>query len=207
MGVTNAQWIKRGRQKRELAIALQRPMTPNELFEAVRKHCPKVQLRDIWRLLKHFEKREIISCLSPREPKCRVYFFTEEGSTVVKQSLGISVSTLPPNVNWTRYAQVLRGKVRMLVLLQICRPPLGAKLAPQTIAQVRKQLAKIYPVGLGSVIRAMHQLESLKLIRHVSFTKKKRRPLYLPTPLGEEIVRFLLIKGKTTSERNADNTF
>jgi len=113
-------------------------------------------------------------------------------------------------VNWTKYAQVIRGDVRTLVLSQVCQARFGWKLEPKTKAEIHKQLLdKKYPIGLGAIIRAMRELETLKLIRRVGVTKKKSRPLYLPTITARRILDVLPTKKPTKriSERFVDNAF
>jgi len=52
-------------------------MTGTELVRAMRKANSKIQLPDVRHLLKDFEKRELIWCLTPKETESRYYFFIQ----------------------------------------------------------------------------------------------------------------------------------
>jgi DNA-binding PadR family transcriptional regulator len=181
---------KRADQKSTLLKALRKPMTGSELLGAMRANkCPKVQLRDIWRLLNKFNERGLIFCLTPNEGNGRLYYFTEKGRRFMRKDLDTSIQPLPRLMNWGKYSQVMRAQVRKLVLLHIGTVRLGTSLEAKTISTIRKELLSTHPMGLGGTIRAVRELERQKLIRRVGITKKRSRPLYLPTLVGKRIIQ------------------
>lgn len=176
-------------QKTALLETLQKPMTGTDLLAAMCRKCPRVQLRDIWRLLKNLERREWVYCLTPDEVTGRLYFFTEKGRRVMRRDFNTQVKPLPPLVNWKKYAWVTRGQARKAVLLATgWFPPSQEKPEPKTISQIRKQLIQIHPLGLGGAIRAMHELADMKLVQRVGVTRKRGNALYLPTLAGRRII-------------------
>jgi DNA-binding MarR family transcriptional regulator len=179
-------------QKKALLESLQKPMTGTELLAAMHaKKCKKTRLRDIWRLLKNMEARRLVYCLTPGEVTGRLYFFTEKGRKVVRQDFKIKVKPLPRLVNWKKYAQVVRAQVRKLVLVHVGTAPLGTSLEAKTVSTIRKELLRTHPMGLGATIRAMRELEQLKLIRCAGITRKRSCALYVPTVAGRRIIEQL----------------
>lgn len=152
-------------------------MSGSELLVAMRKDCPRAQLRDISRLLRQFEARRLIYCLTPKAITGRLYFFTERGRRTARTVLSNRTTPLPSGVNWNKYAEVIRGSTRKLVLLEMETPWKGKAVA-KTATMIRKQLLAKHPLGLGATIRAIQELEQLKVIRRCGVTQKRRRPLY-----------------------------
>jgi DNA-binding PadR family transcriptional regulator len=194
MRVTDREWLRRGVQKKTLAQVLRKPMTGSELLTAMRReNCSKAQLRDLWRLLQKFEQRGLIICLTPGEPAGRVFFLTDRGRRAVKLAFGQSVAPLSTGVDWKKYAQVARGRVRQIVLSEVGRNWIDT-LARKTAAAIRKKLRDKHPMGLGATIRALRELERLKLIRRAGVTAKRACPFYELTKTGRFILEQLLEK-------------
>jgi len=192
MRVTIQKWLQRGRKKNQhsqkmaLAEALQKPMGGSELLSVMRSKWPAIQLRDISRLLRQFEERQLIYCLTPKEITGRLYFFTERGRKIVRKNLNISVKPLPRLVNWEKYAQVVRGQTRKAVMLAMEMQ--WQWKSEKTITAVRKLLIGKHALSLGATIRAMRELEELRLIKRVGVTQKRGRPLYQATLAGKRII-------------------
>jgi DNA-binding PadR family transcriptional regulator len=184
-------WIRRGVQKKTLAQVLRKPMTGSELLIAMRReNCPRVQLRDLWRLLQKFEQKGLVICLTPGEPTGRVFFLTNRGRRAVKLAFGLSTAPLSPDVDWKKYAQVVRGRVRQSVLTEVGRNWIDTS-ARKTAAAIRKKLRDKHPMGLGATIRALRELERLKLIRRAGVTARQARPYYALTKTGQFILEQL----------------
>jgi DNA-binding MarR family transcriptional regulator len=197
MKVTNQQWIQRSRarkedgQKKVLAQALQKPMTASELLAVMHKVHPKMILRDVTRLLRGFEKRKLIRCLTPKETESRYYFFTDSGRRLVRKVFGFSAKPLPRLVNWPKYGRVLRGNVRRLVLLELNA---ARNENDKTITGVRMKLNEKYRIAVGAVGRALRELKQLNLIRQIGLTRKRNRPIYQPTLIGKRIIKLIALE-------------
>lgn len=194
MVVTNQEWIWRGRakgkdgQKKLLAQALRKPMTVKELLTAMRLIYPTMGLRDVTRLLRKFEERNLIQCLTPKETEGRYYYFTDSGRRLTRKAFGMLVKPIPRLINWPKYARATRSQIRRLVLLALNSPWPEKGM---TITAVRKRLNEKYPVALGVVSRAMRELRDLNLIRHIGLARKRSSPIYAPTLIGRRIINLL----------------
>ena len=59
-------WIQNGRQRSTVAQVLRKPMTPTEILNAARQTNPRIQLRDIWFLMRQFQQHRFVRCLNPK---------------------------------------------------------------------------------------------------------------------------------------------
>jgi DNA-binding MarR family transcriptional regulator len=82
-------------------------------------------------------------------------------------------------VDWENYAFVLRGKIRLKVLLALNKP--------KTPTQLSKELR----IGLVQISRALKELSDRNLVRCINPNDKIGR-LYVRTEDGNEIVEFYL---------------
>ena len=181
-------WVCRGKQKKALAQSLARPMSVSQLRDAMIKIAPKVQLRDVWHLLGNFEWRHLIVCLTPGQPKGRIFYFTKLGLHTVKSAFGLSLQPLPSKIDWQKYSHVIRAPLRTVVLLHMANHK-----QPLTAATLRKQLReKNHTVGLNAVIRAIKELHLLELIHSTGLTPKRKSNLYRLTAIGERIAEDLV---------------
>jgi hypothetical protein len=60
-----------GRQKAAVASAMMKPMTTNELWKAAKNECPKIQLRDVWRIIRSFIDDGLMFSIK-HSPFCKV---------------------------------------------------------------------------------------------------------------------------------------
>src|SRR5262245_25844690 len=72
-------WLKRGRQRAAVAQALRKPMTSTEICAAARALNPRIQLRDVWHLLRQMQQRGLVHCMNQRLITGRLYALTERG--------------------------------------------------------------------------------------------------------------------------------
>jgi DNA-binding PadR family transcriptional regulator len=187
MRVTNREWIRDGGQKGALALVLRKPMTPTEILAAMRKLCPKAQIRDIWLLLRKFEARQLVVCLTPGELNGRFYFLTNGGRNAVKRAFGLAVRPLPGRVNWKKYTSVVRAKVRKLVLAEVAGPWRNIQ-EKKTASAIRKAVRGKHPLGLSATIRALRDLERSGLVCRAGTTDKRNCSYYRITLTGKRIV-------------------
>lgn len=179
------QWLKRGRQRVAVARVMRKPMTTTEICQAARPFAPRLQLRDVWHLMQEFQAHGLVTCLNPRHVTGKLYTLTPVGRTAVQYTFGIEIRSLPQNINWRKYAQVVRAKTRRLVLLELARMP---EAIPKTASHVRKSLRDKHPMGLNPTIRALKDLERLGLVRSAPIGKLDRRKAYRLTSSGSSLV-------------------
>jgi Fe2+ or Zn2+ uptake regulation protein len=170
---SDSDWLKCGRQKSTVAQVLRGPMTPSEIWRAAQSVTPRIQLRDVWFILRQMERRKLITCFNPKERTGKVYYWSG------MRPFGFS------SVNWQNYAYVVRAKVRRLVLLSLIHRP------DQPASRIRRGLNERQPVSLNSVIRALRDLRSFKLIKISGEGDKRHQKLYRLTPSGRRIASLL----------------
>src|SRR3989442_8626539 len=175
--VTTVRWLQRGRQRSAVVLALHKPMTSSEICAAARRINPRVQLRDVWFIIRQLMQRKFVHCLNPRRTNGQLFYLTDQGRDAVAAAFGRRCDPLPQNVNWRKYGDVVRGNTRRLVLEGLGRL-VKRTGGSQTAAEVRKFLRNGHAGSLNSVIRALRELETLGVIRFVGIAKKQGRKLY-----------------------------
>jgi len=188
-----AMWLKRGRQRCAVAQVLRRPQTASGIWKEAVALAPKLQLRDVWFILRQLEARGLAQCFNPSLLNGKIFFWTEAGRTAAEAVFGDAI--IPPVVaglNWDDFGKVMRAPIRRQVLEEISRPPLPGRRG-KCAAEIRRQLREKSPMQLSRTIRAVKELSSLKLIRLrlAGHTPKLRRKSYELTPAGRRIVEAL----------------
>jgi Fe2+ or Zn2+ uptake regulation protein len=190
--VTTSQghWLRRGRQRRAVAKALNKPLTQVELWDLARKDAPNIQLRDVWAILNDYKERGLAYCLNPTVTIGKLHFWTTAGCNVVKRTFEKVIAQVPAGIDWERYSFVARAPLRREVLAELRkdlgRPPF------RTATQIRKNLRDRYPVGVNSILRAVRELLDRGLIEQQVIDGRK---VYGLSPAG------LLIHNALNSER------
>jgi DNA-binding PadR family transcriptional regulator len=180
-------WLKRGRQRAAVAQALRKPMTSTEICSVAQAMNAHIQLRDVWHLLRQMQERELVQCINPRLVTGRLYALTERGRDEVHAAFRIVVTHPQTNIDWRKYSQVVRAKIRRLALTALGQ--LEAKTnAPQTATTLRKHLRSEHAVGLNPIIRALKDLLRLGLIQHAGTTEQRACKLYRLTLAGRRIL-------------------
>ena len=183
-------WLRRGGQRSALAQVLRKPMTATELCVAARLLSPRVQLRDIWFLMKQFEARGLVVSLNHRAKTGRLFCLTDQGRRVVEHGFGIRIKPIARRVNWRTYSLVVRAKTRKLTLLGLANLT-EARDSMVSATELRKALREEYPVGLNPVIRALKELLNHRLVA-IAGKKNSGRNAYRLTRAGRKIVEQLL---------------
>jgi DNA-binding PadR family transcriptional regulator len=179
-------WLKRGSQRAAIAQALRKPMTGTEICAIARTCNPRIQLRDVWHLLRQMQEREMVYCINPRLVTGRLYALTERGRDEVHAAFGVVIAVPPENVDWRKYSWVVRAKIRRLVLAAL--EELEVKThAAQTATAIRKFLRTENAVGLNPVIRAIKDLVKLGLVQQDGVTDERSCKLYRLTKMGRRI--------------------
>lgn len=181
-------WLKRGAQRAAVAQALRKPMTGTEICAIARTFNPRIQLRDVWHLLRQMQEREMVYCLNPRLVTGRLYALTERGRDEVHAAFGVVVAAPPLSVDWRKYSWVVRAKIRRLTLEALGHLKSHSGTA-QTATTIRKQLRDEHGVGLNPVIRAIKELVRLSLVQQAGVTPERACKLYRLTRMGRRILR------------------
>ena len=181
-------WLQRGRQRAAIARVLRKPMTATEICAAAGKFTPQIQLRDVWFLMRQFERRGLAVCLNPQQVTGKLYCLTEPGRLATRHAFDIGHPRPPERIDWRKYSWVIRAKIRRLVLCGLGQ--LEAK-APQTATEIRKHIRHDYPAGLNPVLRAVRELADKKLITCIGVTPVRACKLYRLTSSGRAIVKQL----------------
>ena len=180
-------WLNRGRQRQAVALAMRKPMTSKEICATARVLTPRLQLRDVWHLLKEMHARGLVICHSPRLVTGRLYELTPRGRAAVAVGFGVRISVPHVDIDWRKYSWVVRAKVRRLTLVGLAA--LEAKTGEnQTATAIRRHVRAAHPVGLNPVVRALKELLRLGLVREAGLTAKRCCKLYQLTPAGRRIV-------------------
>src|SRR5213593_2016746 len=154
-------WLKRGRQRCAVAQVLRHPLTASRIWKEAVALAPKLQLRDVWFILRQLEARGLAQCFNPSLLNGKVFFWTEAGRTAAEAVFGHVI--IPPAVaglNWNDYGKVMRAPVRRKVLEEISRPSLPGRRG-KCVAEIRRQLRDKSPMQLSRTIRAVKELSSL----------------------------------------------
>lgn len=185
------QWLMRGTQRRAVALVLLQPLTASQIWKQACERAPKLQLRDVWFILRQLEARGLVQCFNPSLLNGKVFFWTEQGRAVAGAAFGNTIATLPvEDLNWNQYGRVARASVRRKVLEEISRPSMPEQRG-KCVSEIRRQLLGKTPMELSRAIRAVKELANLKLIRLAGYTPKPKRKLYELTPAGRRIVETL----------------
>ena len=186
MGVDLIKWIKRGRQRRAVAMSLRRPMTGTEIWTASRMRAPRIQLRDVWFLLKQFREARLVECVNPNEVTGRIYRYTDLGRRIATEAFELPELPTAGDIDWDVYAMIARGSARKAVLCELGRDRLGPDqgLVP---VRLRKKLLDRHPLSKNVVLRALRELRELGLIEIAGTIRKPEQKLYRITKEGLKI--------------------
>lgn len=185
-----SRWLKRGKQRAAVARVLHKPMTTVEICDAARQWAPRLQLRDVWFLMRQMADKGLAAPLNERSNNGRLYALTDSGRRAVAAAFGASVTARPNSIDWRLYSWVVRARIRKRVLVGLVEME---KRAPdgQTASNIRKFIRHDYPVGLNPVIRAVRELADKKLIICAGVTPLRGCRLYRLAPAGRAIVQQL----------------
>ena len=170
---SDSNWLKHGRQRSAVAQVLRRPMTPLEIWRAAQTIAPRIQLRDVWFILRQMEQHKLVTCFNPKELTGKVYYWSAASEPVLRA------------VNWHRYACVVRGKNRRMVLLELARRD------GLPASRIRRAMTERHPVSLNSVIRALKDLCVLRLVEVAGEGEKRGQKVYRLTVGGRRIAELL----------------
>ena len=171
-----------------VAQVLKKPMTGSEIRNAARPLSSRLQLRDVWHLMRGFQSRGLVKCLNPEEKTGKLYHLTEFGCEVVQCAYSIVVHPVPTDIDWMIYSRIARAKTRRWVLSELARPRLDGKQS-LTATEIRRGLLERYPLGINPTIRALQELLGDRLVGVIGVTKKRQQKLYRISKAGEIVNR------------------
>ena len=185
------EWLKAGKQRAAVARVLRKPMTALEICDAARQWAPRLQLRDVWFLMRQMIDKNLALALNERSNNGRLYALTDAGRRAVKAAFGVSIPPLSESIDWKLYSWVVRSRTRKRVLLGMAqvegRSPDGC-----TATQLYKHLRTNHLVGLNPVFHAVRDLAKKKLLICVGTTKVRACKIFRLSPIGNDVVELLL---------------
>jgi len=76
-------WVVRGNQRRKVMKVLGKPRIPTEI-----KSEAKMSITNVSKVLRDFEKRGLVKCLTPQAKTGKVYALTEKGKIIREEMMG-----------------------------------------------------------------------------------------------------------------------
>ena len=73
-------WVVRGNQRRKVMKILGKPKIPTEI-----KSEAKMSITNVSKVLRDFEKRGLVKCLTPQTKTGKVYALTDKGKIIRKE--------------------------------------------------------------------------------------------------------------------------
>ena len=78
-------FIKRGKNRKEVFMNLDKPMMPSELVMKIYKSNSNTYFNLVSRALSELKEKELVEVVNPKERTGRIYRRTKEGEKVFKQ--------------------------------------------------------------------------------------------------------------------------
>ena len=78
-------FIKRGKNRKEVFINLDKPMMPSELVMKIYKSNSNTYFNLVSRALSELKEKELVEVVNPKERTGRIYRRTKEGEKVSKE--------------------------------------------------------------------------------------------------------------------------
>jgi DNA-binding HxlR family transcriptional regulator len=197
-------WLSWGSQKQAVIQAMDKPMMPSQILREAKKLNRKISFADLSNLMREFTERGITECLTPRQLTGRIYYLTDYGRQLARRVFALSIPPLDKEFNWNKYALVVAGKTRKLILKEL----FFLKACYEngiTLAAIRKKLSNIYPITLSQTYSATSYLLKARLVRISGYAKLRNSKLYKLTPEGRRICEYML--GKTKFQQNHEHSF
>ncbi len=181
-------WLQHGCQRKAVADALVKPMTSFEIWKRAKPDAEKMELRDVWHLLKEMQQHGDVTCLTGASGNGAVYYWTDAGRERVAQELNRTLLPIPLGISWDRYSFVMRGAVRRAVVKELARPIYNFQIEV-TATNLRRQMLDSFPLSLHGLLRTLKHLHEHGIIAaHIS---KSGRRTYVLTSHGRKIAELL----------------
>ncbi len=79
-------YILRGRQRRTVVAAMERPMLPSQIARTIKGEYT-LSLNNVSRVLRDLERHGLVKCVTPDKATGRVYLLTDRGRRARKELL------------------------------------------------------------------------------------------------------------------------
>ena len=176
----NEEWIKRGCQRRAVVAVLKRPMTTSQILESAKSLAPRIQLRDLWLILKQMQERGLVACLNPDMGNGKL--FCPEGIlNTSSKTINPFAKHDPDLCSWLHRGSVRREILGIIVSLKYANP------AGSTPSEIRVGGARTLGLGKNSVLRAVNELTERRLVKVAPARKRCRQKSYMPTEIGGRV--------------------
>jgi len=80
-------FIKRGKNRKIVFLALDKPMIPSELVMEIYKSNSNTYFNLVSRALSELKKKKLVEVVNPKEKTGRIYRRTKEGEKIMKKLL------------------------------------------------------------------------------------------------------------------------
>lgn len=187
----DVKWMNWGSQKKAVLQVMTHPMTPTQLLHEARKVNRRISFGDLSGLIRECTQRDIVECLTPKQLTGRIYSLTDYGRQLVWRVFALRIPPLNKEFNWNKYALVVAGKTRKLVLKEMFLIKSYYENGI-TLAAIRKRLSRIYPITLSQTHNAMSYLLKARVVRVGGHAKLRNSKLYKLTPSGIKICEYML---------------
>ena len=184
------EFLKDGCQRMAVAQVLRKPMIPSEILQAAQVIAPRIQLRDVWFILKQFKTKGLVICLNPNVVTGKLFCFSDWGQQVATRSLGIVFPPLPEDVDWDLYSWVVRGSVRKSILLELEKSQWihNSGLTP---SQIKRRLRDKYPIAKNLILRALKDLELRHLVNASKIPRRGIQGVFRISHTGQVVAKVL----------------
>lgn len=129
--------------------------------------APRVQLRDVWFLLRQLQAKGLVHCLNPSAITGKLFVYSDLGRQVAAAACGVILPKLPTEMDWDLYSWVVRGGVRRIVLSELGQAHLLSEAGP-TPSQLKRIFRGRHPIGKNLILRALQELHHRSLVRCTS---------------------------------------
>lgn len=75
-------WVVRGKQRKPIMKALNKPMIPTQIRSNSIKYNPKISLNNASDVLRDFKKQGLVVCLNEKDSMGRIYRLTKVGEEI-----------------------------------------------------------------------------------------------------------------------------
>lgn len=166
---------------------------PSQLLLEAQKLNRKISFGDLSSIIRECMERGIVECLTPRQLTGRIYYLTNSGRQLAWRVFALRIPPLDKEFNWNKYALVVAGKTRKLILKEMFFLKSYYENGI-SLAVIRKKLSRIYPITLSQTYSAMSYLLKARLVRIAGYAKLRNSKLYKLTPSGIRICEYMLDK-------------
>jgi DNA-binding HxlR family transcriptional regulator len=195
-------WINWGKQKQAVLQVITRPIIPTEIMRKARRINNRISFGDTSALIREFERRGILQCITPEQLTGRIYFPTNYGRRLIWRIFAIEVPPIEENINWYKYSHIVAGKTRMLALKEMFSLQ-GFYPDGINLTFIRKRLNRTYPITLSQTFCAVKDLFTDKLIKVAGHAKKRNSKLYKLTQEGNRLCEYI----QSLSQENHEHPF